>query len=116
MIVAVPEVTVHNPAPGDGLFPAKVKTLVLHRLCAVPALAAGADNLFVSTTFAEELAQVPLLTVHLSVALVPAVTPVTVVLYNVGAVIVAVPLTTVHNPVPGEGLLPVSAGNEELLH
>jgi len=43
--------------------------------------------------------------VHLRVALLPAVTPVTVVVLEEGVVMVAVPLTTDHCPVPITGLL-----------
>ena len=45
----------------------------------------------------------PLETVHLKVAVVPAAKPVTVVVRLEGVVIVAVPLTNVHAPVPTEG-------------
>ena len=45
----------------------------------------------------------PLETVHLKVAVVPAAKPVTVVVALDGVVIVAVPLTNVHTPVPTEG-------------
>jgi len=44
--------------------------------------------------------------VHLSVTLVPAVNPVIPVVDNVGVVIVATPLTTLHTPVPTDGVLP----------
>lgn len=98
VIVAPPLTTVHNPVPGEGLFPAKVKMLLLQLLWGPPAFAAGAGNLFVKTTLDEELGQVPLLIVHVSVALVPAATPVTVDPGDVGVVMVAVPLATVHKP------------------
>ena len=45
----------------------------------------------------------PFDTVHLKVAVVPAAKPVTVVVALVGVVIVAVPETNVHAPVPTEG-------------
>ena len=47
--------------------------------------------------------QLPLLTVHLNVALVPAVTPVMVVVREVASVIVALPDTTLQLPVPVTG-------------
>ena len=50
--------------------------------------------------------QLPLLIVHLKVALVPAVIPVIVVVGLVLLVIVAVPNCTVHKPVPTVAMLP----------
>ena len=52
--------------------------------------------------------QAPLVIVHLSVVVLPAVTPVTVEVGEVGVVIVPGPLTTVHTPVPITGELPAS--------
>ena len=49
--------------------------------------------------------QVPLVTVHLTVAVVPATNPVTVVIGEDAVVIVAVPLISVHKPVPTDGTL-----------
>ena len=46
-----------------------------------------------------------MVTVHLTTAVVPATTPVTVVVGEAGVVIVAVPLTRVHRPVPTVGAL-----------
>ena len=48
--------------------------------------------------------QTPFVTVHFKVAELPAATPVTVVAGEFGVVMEAVPLTTVHTPVPGLGL------------
>ena len=53
-----------------------------------------------------ELAHAPLLIVHLNVALDPIVNPVIVVVGELDVVIVAVPLTTVHAPVPVVAVLP----------
>jgi len=52
-----------------------------------------------------EDAQTPLEMVHLRVALLPGVTPVTAVVLEEGVVIIAVPLTTDHRPLPTIGLL-----------
>ena len=60
--------------------------------------------MFVTETVEEEV-QVPFVMVHLSTAVVPAGTPVTVVVGEAGVVMVAVPLTRDHAPVPGAGLL-----------
>ena len=49
--------------------------------------------------------QSPLVTVHLTVAVVPATNPVTVVVGEEGVVIVALPLISVHTPAPGDGVL-----------
>ena len=61
--------------------------------------------------------QVLLVTVHFTVALVPATTPVMVVTGDVGVVITAVPdaPTKLHNPVPADGALCVIV-NIEVLH
>ena len=59
--------------------------------------------------------QLPLLIVQRSVALEPAGTPVTPEVAEEDEVIVAVPLVTVHAPVPVVGALPASV-NEPLLH
>ena len=62
------------------------------------------------------LLQLPFVTVHLSVTLVPAVRPVTVLVGEPGVVIVtAVPLTMLHDPVPTPGVLPARV-NVSLLH
>ena len=63
--------------------------------------------LLVSITSSVDV-QAPFVIVHLSVALVPTGTPVTVEVLDVGVVMVAVPLTTVHAPVPVTGALPAS--------
>ena len=80
-----------------------------------PALAIGGVALFINVTVEFVLGQLPLLMAHCKVTLVPATTPVTVLLYKVGAVMVATPLVIVHNPVPGAGLFPASV-NTLLLH
>ncbi len=55
-----------------------------------------------------EFVQAPLLIVHLNVTLAPTVKPVMVVVGELAVVIVAVPLTTVHAPVPVVGVLAAS--------
>ena len=57
---------------------------------------------FVKITLSLDV-QIPLVTVHLNVALVPTGTPVIVVLALVAVVILAVPLTTVQTPDPETG-------------
>ena len=57
----------------------------------------------------------PFVTFHFKVAEVPAGIPVTVVEGEDGVVIVAMPLTTDHNPVPGLGSF-AAIVKEPLLH
>ena len=59
--------------------------------------------------------QVPFVTVHFSLALVPATKPVIVVVGEFGFVIVADPLSNVHKPVPAFGALCVIV-NVDVLH
>ena len=56
-----------------------------------------------------------MVTVHLTVAVVPAITPVIVVVGEFRLVIVALPLINVHTPVPTEGVLCV-IGKLDVLH
>ena len=69
--------------------------------------------LLVSITSSVDV-QAPFVIVHLSVALVPTGTPVTVEVGDEGVVMVAVPVTTVHKPVPITGALPASVKLELL--
>jgi hypothetical protein len=62
---------------------------------------------FVSNTSSVEV-QVPFVIVQRKVAGVPAVTPVTPEVGEEGVVIVAVPLTTLHEPVPVVAVFPAS--------
>ena len=54
------------------------------------------------------------MTVQRRTAVVPAGMPVTVVVGDVGVVMVAVPLIKVHNPVPGAGLFPAIVNDPRL--
>jgi hypothetical protein len=65
----------------------------------------------VSTTVEEEAVQVPLEMVHCSVAVLPDNTK-TVLVGLVGVVIVAVPETMVHVPVPTVGVLAAMVNRE----
>ncbi len=60
----------------------------------------------VNTTSSVDAVQVPLLMLQRSVALLPAGIPVTVDVRDDGVVIVAVPETKLHAPVPIVGALP----------
>src|ERR1017187_2794849 len=103
---ADPEVTVHAPVPGAGLFPARVVTRTLQRFCVAPALATGAGAASLMVTLLLVEGQTPLEMVHCSTEAAPGVSPVTPELNTVGEVTTAVPEVTVHAPVPGAGLLP----------
>jgi hypothetical protein len=116
VIVAVPLTTLHAPVPTVAVLPASVNVLVLQLAWSVPALAVvGGTLLFVSTTSSVDGIQGLFEIVHLKVALVPAGTPVTPEVGEDGVVIVAVPLTTLHAPVPTVAVLPASV-NELVLH
>ena len=115
VIVAVPETTDHAPVPVVGLLPAIVNEAVLHWLMSTPAFAVVGVAELVRMTSLVEAVQVPLLMVHLRVAVLPAVIPVTVVVAEDVVVIVAVPETTDHAPVPVVGALPAMV-NVEVLH
>ena len=69
----------------------------------MPALAIGWISLMRVTSSKVGVHVGPLLTVHLKVTLVPAVTPVMVVFLLAVLVMVAVPLVILHNPVPTVG-------------
>ena len=62
---------------------------------------------FVIVTSSVLAPQKPLLIVQRNTVLVPAVNPVIVVVDELAAVIVHVPLTILHNPVPITGVLPI---------
>ena len=114
-----PLTQVHTPAPGLGLLAAIVNEPLLHCEAYVPGVAATDPSLVSVVLLLAE--QLPLVTVHFNTAGVPATTPVTVVVFDAGVVIEAVPLTKVHKPVPVAGL-PAEFGllaamvNEPLLH
>jgi hypothetical protein len=82
-----------------------VNVLTLHwSIFAGPALAIVGGASFLSVMSSKVVGQPPpLLTVHLTIANVPAATPVIVVVGDVAFVMVAVPLWTVQIPVPIAG-------------
>jgi hypothetical protein len=82
-----------------------VKLALLHCTILDPALAVEGVALFVRVISAVEDEQIPLLTVQRKVAVVPTGTPVTPVFVRFTLVIVAVPLTTLHTPVPTVGVV-----------
>ena len=114
VIVAVPLTNDQAPVPDVGLFPAKVNVDVLHKDWSAPAAAVVADASFLMITSSVEL-QVPLVIVQRNVIFVLVGTEVTVDVAEDDVVIVDVPLTNDHAPVPDVGLFPAKV-NVDVLH
>src|SRR5258706_230378 len=72
-----------------------------------PAFATVTAALLVNSTSSKVL-QLPLVIVQRKVALLPAAKPVTVLVFEVGVVIVTAPLNTLHKPVPVVAAVPAS--------
>src|SRR5690606_6382274 len=103
-IVAEPEISCHDPVPVAGMFADIKKVLLLHcSTMAGPASATSGNALLVRTTWSVFGAQVPFSTRHSKVTEEPAATPVTVVLYAEGFVIVALPDMILQVPEPIAG-------------
>ena len=85
--------------------PVNVELVPLHT-DSVPLMLTAGFALFVNATSSVEAVHDPLEIVHVKVALLPAVTPVTPDVAEDASVIVAVPLDTVHVPLPTEAALP----------
>jgi len=115
VIVPGPLIIVHNPLPTLGLLPANVKVLVLHCTWVLPAIDVVGVASFCNVTCDDDDVHAPFDIVHCNTVLLPAVTPVTVLVFDDGVVIVPVPLIFVHTPVPTVALLPASV-NVEVLH
>ena len=100
VIVAVPLTTDHNPVPTVGVLPARVNVELLHCVIFEPALATVGASVLVNTTSSVTEGHTPFDIVHLSVALLPAARPVTVVVADDGVVTDTAPLTMLQLPVP----------------
>ena len=83
-------------------------TLVLYTIEGADGVIVTVGRLLLVKTTSSVDVQVPLVVVQRSVALVPAGMPVTVEVADDGVVIVAVPLISVHRPVPVEGVFAAS--------
>ena len=112
--VAVPEMTLHEPVPTDGVFPESVVEVKLHRLWSAPASAIVGGGSTIIFVVLSELAQVPLLIVHLNEEESPTVRLVTPEVGDDGNVITAEPDTTVQTPVPIAGVFPARVPVVEL--
>ena len=109
--VAVPAVTVQSPVPTVGVLAASV-AVGLQMVWSAPA-AATVGNWSTLMVIASVLGgQVPFVIVHTNV-FTPVVKPVTPLVGFAGAVTVAVPAVTVHNPVPTTGVLAASVAVAE---
>jgi hypothetical protein len=107
VIAPAPLCIVHIPVPTRAVLPARVKVEVAHWVWSVPAAATVTAASFVSDT-SSFVEQVPFVIVQRRTVVLPAVTPVTVVVLSDASVIVPGPLTIVHKPVPVVGLLPAN--------
>ena len=85
--------------------PVNVELLPSHTV-SVPLMLTAGLVLFVNATLSVDAVHDPLEIVHVKVALLPAVTPVTPDVAEEAVVMVAVPLDTVHKPLPTEAALP----------
>jgi len=113
-IVAVPLTTLHEPMPVKATFPVAVKSPLLHWLVVAPAMAVVPGELFERVIVLVEEGQVPLEIVQRITALFPADT-VTIELGDAAFAMEAIPLTTLHAPVPTVGVF-AAIVNDELLH
>lgn len=103
--IPVPAITVHTPVPTSGLLAFNVK-VEAHKFCDTPALAAVGRASTIIAIVELEAVQGRFEIVHAK-TLVPKPNPVIVVLGNVGFVIIPVPETNVHKPVPTVGVFAV---------
>src|SRR5690606_15631758 len=103
-MVAEPATRVHWPVPVEGILALMKKVPLLHcSISSAPASAVSGRSLLVITTSSVLSTQLPLVTVHRKVKLVPAATAVTVVFERLGLVMFPLPDTIDQVPVPIAG-------------
>ena len=113
-IVAAPDTTLHVPVPIATEFAAIVVEVALQISISGPAIEVVGGSTIVISTSSVDVPQPPFVTVHLNVAVAPIVKPVKPEVGEEGVVIVAIPDTTLHVPVPLVGLFPASVAVVEL--
>lgn len=106
VIVPPPETTVHNPVPSTGMFPFKEDELE-QMVESLPAAAVVGKGLMLKLTESTEAAQAPFEIVQINV-FTPTPIPVIPEVGDAGVVIVPVPETSVHIPVPIVATFPAS--------
>lgn len=114
LIVQVPVSRLQVPVPVAGVLADMAVEVTLQSCWSAPASATvGRASLVTATSSVLEL-QNPLLMVHLSIVVVPGANAVIPVEDKVGVVMVQVPLTILHTPVPVMGALPLKLAAEVL--
>jgi hypothetical protein len=105
-----PVITVHNPAPTPGVFPARVSD-VAHAVSSGPAAAIVGTSSWIIVTSSVEGVHEPFEMLQRNV-FIPMLNPVTAEVGDVGFVTVAVPAITDHAPVPTTGVFAESVAFE----
>ncbi|TAD88366.1 MAG: hypothetical protein EAY75_05465 [Bacteroidetes bacterium] len=104
--MVAPEVVVHKPVPFTGLLPESIAVLKQVVWFNPATESVGLANLVMVTVLSEGV-QPPLEIVHLN-TLAPTPKLETVLVLEVGLLIVPAPLMSVHNPLPDVTLLPAN--------
>ena len=107
VIVTTPETIAHTPVPTVGVLAESVAD-VLHTDWSGPALAVVGNTSKLIVTVSLDDGHAPLEIVHCKMYVEPDVSPVTVVVGELGLVIFAIPEIIVHTPVPIVGVLAAS--------
>lgn len=108
VMTAAPLTTLQAPVPAASAVALSVKEPLLQLDRLPDTTAADGPALLVNTTSEVLLVQLPLLTVQRNIAILPAGTPVTVVLASAVLAITAVPLIKLHVPAPMPGTVAAS--------